>query len=299
MKTSFFAKIKRDKISWFMMSPYLVFYLLTILIPAIASIVLSFSYFDMFGALKFIGIDNYTRMFVDDDVFIIALSNTLVFAIVTGPVSYFLCFFFAWVINDLNPKVRAFVTLVFYAPSISGTVFVIWKFIMSPDAYGLFNSFLMRYGFIHQPLLWFSDPSMTLSLLILVQLWLSLGVGFLAFIAGLQNVDKSLYESGAIDGIKNRFQELIYITLPSMRSMLLFGAVTQITAAFSVGAISAELAGFPSIDYSGHTLILHAIDYGSMRFQMGYAAAICVVLFVIILFTYRLTTLGLSKIGKQ
>lgn len=297
-KLGFGKRLWRDRVSWLMMSPFLFFYLMTVLIPILASIALSFTYFNMFHMPSFVGLDNYVRLFLEDDVFMIALGNTLLFAIVTGPLSYALCFVLAWLINDIPPKLRAFVTLVFYAPSISSTLYVVWKFIMSPDSYGLLNGFLMKMGLIDEPLLWFTDPSMALPLLMIVQLWLSLGVGFLAFIAGLQNVDRSLYECGAIDGIRNRWQELWYITFPQMKPMLLFGAVTQITAVFSTSTISMELCGFPSIDYSAHTVLLHAVDYGTVRYQMGYAAAICVVLFIIIILTYKLSTFALSRVGK-
>lgn len=297
-RISFFDKLWTDRKSWFMMAPFLSFYLITILIPAVSSIALSFTYFNMFSAPQFIGFENYISMFLNDDIFLIALSNTLVFALVTGPVSYLICFLMAWIINDFRPKSRALITLVFYMPSISGAAYVVWKIILSPDGHGLLNGMLLKLGLIMKPLLWFSDSNMTLALLIIVQLWLSMGVGFLAFIAGLQNVDRSLYECGAIDGIRNRWQELWHITLPQMKSMLMFGAVTQITAAFSVSTLSMELAGFPSVDYAGQTLIVHALDYGSLRFEMGYAAAICVVLFLLILVSYSLATQLLRQVGK-
>src|SRR5690606_39519251 len=86
---------------------------------------------------------------------------------------------------------------------------------------------LMKLGIILEPIQWLADEKWILAILILVQLWLSLGTSFLAFIAGLQNIDKSLIEAGAMDGIKNRWQELWFITLPSMRPMLMFGAVMQ------------------------------------------------------------------------
>ena len=294
----FFKKLWRDRVSWLMMGPYLIFYCLMILIPAIVSIALSFTYFNMFTSPKFVGLDNYIRMFLNDDVFITALSNTLVAAVIIGPAGYLLCFILAWFINDISPKLRSIITLIFYAPSISGSAYVIFTFIFSSDSYGLANSFLMRWGFIDTPLLFFSNSNMALGLVIAVQLWLSLGVGFLAFIAGLQNVDRSLYECGAIDGIRDRWQELWYITLPQMKPMLLFGAVTQIASAFSVGPVSQALCGLPSVDYSAHTLLLHAVDYGSTRYQMGYAGAICVVLFILVLLTYKLAGYALSRIGQ-
>ena len=291
-------EIRRAGVSYLMLAPFLVFYALTVLIPIALVVVLSFTDYNMFQAPGFTGLSNYLNLFVSDTVFLKALTNTVYFALITGPVSFFLCFIIAWIINDFPPKVRAVVTLVFYAPSISGTAYTIWQFIFSPDSYGIANGLLMRLNLIREPLVWFQDPGMSLNLLILVQLWLSLGVGFLAFIAGLQNVDAELYEAGAMDGIRSRWQELWYITLPCMKPMLLFGGINQITTAFAVSDISMVLAGFPSIQYASHTLSLHAYDYGMVRYEMGYAAAISVVLFVLILFTYTLFTLILSKTGQ-
>jgi len=213
-------------------------------------------------------------------VFLIALKNTLLFARITGPVSYFMCLMFAWLVNELRPKVRAVSTLLFYAPSISGNVIFIWQYIFSDDAYGLINGLMMRLGLFKEPVEFLKEASATLPVLMIVQLWMSLGTSFLAFIAGLQCVDKALYESGAIDGIKNRFQELYYITLPSMKPQLMFGAVMQISATFAVGGISRDLIGFPSPLYSAHTVVLHMEDYGAMRYEMGYASTIAVVLFL-------------------
>ena len=285
--------------AWFMMLPFLAIYSFTTFIPAIASIVLSFCNYNMFQKLTWAGFNNYINLFLNDSIFIKALGNTVLFAVITGPLSFLLSFIVAWFINDLpSEKLRAFITLVFYAPSISGAATLVFKLIFNSDSNGYLNAFLLNAGIIQEPILWFQDSSMALWMVMLVQLWGSLGVGFLSFIAGLQNVDRSLYESGSIDGIRNRWQELWYITLPCMRPMLLFGAITQISLSFSCGTLSAELCGNPSVDYSAHTLLLHALDYQCNRLEMGYAAAISVVLFVMITFSYKFCNLLLSRIGK-
>lgn len=229
---------------------------------------------------------------------LIALKNTLLFAVITGPVSYIACFLFAWIINELSPKIRAVMTLVFYAPSISGNVFFIWLIIFSGDSYGYMNGFLMRLGVTLEPIQWLADERYVLAIVIIVQLWLSLGTSFLAFIAGLQTIDRSLVEAGTVDGIKNRWQELWYITLPSMRPQLMFGAVMQITASFAVAEISIALAGFPSVNYAAHTVVTHLMDFGTIRFEMGYASAIATVLFALMLGTNILTQKMLRKIGE-
>lgn len=241
------------------------------------------------------GLLNYSRLFLDDDVFLIAVQNTLVFAFITGPISYFMCLIFAWLINELPPKLRAFMTLVFYAPSISGSVYVIWQFIFSGDMYGLVNSTLMRLGILNEPIQWLMDPKYNMKILIGVQLWLSLGASFLAFIAGLQGINPELYEAGAIDGIRNRWQELWHITLPSMKPQLMFGAVMQVASSFAVSDIAMALAGFPSTNYSARTVVTHIVDYGTVRYEMGYASAIATVLFVAMVFTKEIIGLFLKE----
>lgn len=284
--------IRADRQEWGMLLPFLLLFGVFTILPVLSSLVLSFTDFNMLEPPSYVGLRNYIRLFIEDDIFLIAVRNTLIFAFLTGPVSYFACLVFAWLINELPPRPRSLMTLVFYAPSIAGNVYFIWLWIFSGDAYGLVNSFLMRLGLLDEPILWLADPRYNLRIIILVQLWLSLGVSFLAFIAGLQSIDASIYESGAVDGVRNRFQELIYLTLPSMGPQLMFGAVMQIAISFSVSGVSSALAGFPSTDYSAHTVVLHMQDYGTLRFEMGYASAIAAVLFL----TMLLTNSGIKRI---
>lgn len=280
------------------MAPYFTLFFVFTIFPVLISIVLSFTYFNVLELPQWVGWQNYARLFLEDDVFLIALKNTFLFAIITGPLSYIACFVFAWVINEFSPKIRAFLTLIFFAPSISGNIFFIWLIIFSGDSYGYVNGFLMRIGIIYEPIQWLQDPKYMLAIVMLVQLWLSLGTSFLAFIAGLQTIDETMYEAGAIDGIRNRWQELWYITLPSMRPQLMFGAVIQITTTFAVADVSMALAGFPSVQYAAHTIVTHLIDYGTIRFEMGYASAIATILFLIMMSTNLLTQKLLRKVGE-
>lgn len=274
-------RIKQDRWQeWLMIAPFLVVFVLFIILPILASIGLSFTDFNLLQTPNFVFLDNYKSLFLDDDIFLTSVKNTLIFALLTGPLSYFLCLLFAWLINEMPKRLRMLFTLIFYAPSIAGNIFVVWTAILSGDRYGVLNSILLQLGFITDPVKWLTDPAYTLGVVIVVQLWLSLGVSFLSFIAGFQGIDRSMYEAGAVDGIKNRFQELVYLTLPSMAPMLLFSAVMQITSSFGVGAVSAALVGNPSTDYSAHTVVLHMQDYGMVRYEMGYASAISVVLFL-------------------
>ncbi len=291
-------EIKRNKHYYILMSPYMVIFFTFTVIPVVFSMILSLFYFNMLEFPRFVGLQNYSRLLLNDDVFLIAVKNTLMFAVITGPISYFACFVFAWIINELSPKVRAFMTLVFYAPSIAGNVYFIWLVVFSGDRYGYLNGFLMKIGAILEPVQWLTNEKYIMTIIIIVQLWLSLGTSFLAFIAGLQTIDPSLVEAGAIDGIRNRWQELWFITLPSMRPQLLFGAVMQITAAFSVADVSISLAGFPSVNYAAHTIVTHLMDYGTIRFEMGYASAIATVLFAMMMGANLLTQKLLRKVGE-
>ncbi len=283
-------RVKKEiAVSYSMIAPFCLVFCVFTLIPIFCAIALSFTSFNMLELPEFTGWVNYRRLFFEDDVFLIALKNTLIFAIVTGPLSYILAFFFAWLINEMPPKLRVFMTVLFYAPSVSGNVYFIWQYMFSNDSYGLVNGLLMSWGIINEPILWFTDPEYNMIIIIIVQLWLSLGVSFLAFVAGLQSVDNSQYEAGAVDGIKNRFQELWYITLPNMKDMLLFGAVMQISGAFSVGDITQALSGgYNSVQYSALTIINHMTDYGTVRYEMGYASAISVVLFMMVYLSKKL-----------
>lgn len=291
-------EIKLNKVKYIMVAPFMISFFLFVFVPVLSSIILSFTNFNMLQTPKFIGYQNYANLLLNDEIFLIAIKNTLLIAFITGPVSYFMCFILAWLINELNKPLRVFLTVVFYAPSISGNAFLIWKLIFSSDLYGYANSKLIDWGFLQEPVLWLQDPKYIIWIIILVQLWLSLGVSFLAFIAGLQNVDRSLYEAGAIDGIRNRWQELWHITLPSMKPQLLFGAVMQITASFSVGDVSMQLAGFPSVSYAGRTVLTHLIDYGTVRFEMGYASATATLLFLSMIFANLVIQKLIRKVGQ-
>ena len=278
--------------------PFIILFLLFVIIPILISVVLSFTYFNMLEMPQWRGVDNYLRLFLDDDVFGTALVNTLKFAAVTGPLGYILCFVLAWLINELPPKIRSVVTLVFYAPALTSNVFFIWQYIFSGDQYGFLNNILMKYGFILEPIQWLTDTQYMLTVIMIVQLWLSLGVSFLSFIAGFQSVDGAMYEAAAIDGIQNRWQELWYVTLPMMKPQLLFGAVMQISSSFSVGAISQTLVGFPSKSYAAHTIVLHIMDYGTIRYEMGYACAISVVLFLMMMVFKSIVSRILARVGE-
>ena len=281
-----------------MLAPFLIFFCLFTIIPIFSSIYLSFTSYDMLSTPKFIGIGNYERMFVFDDVFGIVVKNTLVFAIIAGPIGFLLAFVLAWFVNEFSPAVRTVLSFMFYTPSLVGGGLFIWQVLFSGDAYGYLNSMLLSVGLITEPITWLKTPQYLMPIVIIVQLWQSMGVSFLANISGLQNVSRDMYEAGAIDGIRNRWQELRYITLPSMSTMLLFSAVMQIQSSFSVSAIAVTLAGYPSKSNAVDTIVSLMQDMATVRYELGYASAIAVVLFIMMVTTRLLVGKILSTVEK-
>lgn len=277
------------------LAPFTILFFCFTILPILSAVGLSFTYFNMLEPPKFVGLDNYIRMFFDDDVFLISLRNTAIFAIVTGPISYIISFMVAWLINEFNRGIRSILTLIFYLPSLAGNVYFVWTYIFSGDSYGFVNSTLIKLGIMNDPIMWLTDTRYMMGVVIVVILWLSMGTGFLSFVAGLQTMDRSLYEAAAVDGIKNRFAELWYVTLPQMVPQLLFGAVITISTSFAVGYECMNLTGFPSTDYGTNTLVLHILDFGGIRFEMGYASAVAVFLFALMLLLWNVINKTLSK----
>lgn len=290
--------IRRNKTAYFMVAPFFILFFLFTIIPVVLSLVLSLTNFNMLEFPDFIFMDNYVTLFLDDEYFITGLKNTVIFAIIVGPISYILSFVVAWFINELPPKIRALVTFVFYAPSIAGGASMIWTVMFSNDSYGWANGTLMKLGIIDTPILWFKDERFIMPLCILVALWMSLGTAFLSFIAGLQGINKSLFEAGAIDGVKNRWQELWYITLPSMKPQLMFGAILSITGAFGFGGTVMSLAGHPTTNYVAYTLTHHLSEYQGTRWEVGYASAITFILFLLQIGCSLLIQRLIAKLGE-
>ena len=281
-----------------LLMPFMGLFFIFTILPIVSSIVLSFTDYDMINTPRFTGLSNYLRMFTTDEVFPVAVKNTLLFSVITGPVSFFLAFLLAWLINEFRPGMRSLLAFLFYAPALIGNVYYIWQVAFSSDSYGYANSLLLSWGLITEPILWFRDVRFSMIIVMIVQLWLSIGISFLADIAGLQNVNPELYEAGAIDGIRTRWHELWYITLPSMKSILLFGAVMQIQATFSISAVPMALAGFPSVNNSVDTLVTHLMDVGTQRYELGYAAAVSVFLFMLMALFRILVGKALDLMGK-
>ena len=266
--SKFFTVLKERWQIYLLIGPFLILFVLMTVLPILSSVVLSFFNYDMVSPLSFSGVENYLRMFIQDDIFWTILKNTFILAILTGPTGFLLSFVLAWMINEFNQGLRTLLSFMFYVPSLVGNALYVWTVIFSSDSYGYMNSILLSLRLITQPKQWFSDSTLIVPIVVMIQLWMSMGISFLSNISGLQNINPELFEAGAVDGIRNRWQELWYITLPGMRNMLFFSAVMQIASAFSISNIVTTLAGYPTVGYAADTVVSYLTDIGSVRYEM-------------------------------
>ncbi len=281
-----------------LLAPFFIVFCLMTVLPVLASIVLSFFNFDMVSLPRFAGLENYIRMFLQDDIFPIVLKNTILLAILTGPLGFLLSFVLAWFINEFGRAARTLFSFMFYAPTLAGHAVYIWQIAFSSDSYGYVNSMLISLGILTEPVAWLSSTDYIVPLVVIIQLWSGLGISFLSNVSGLQNINNELYEAGAIDGIRNRWQELWYITLPGMKHMLLFSAVMQIASSFSISGIIQQLAGYPTVNYAADTIVSYLADVGTVKYEMGYASALSVVLFLLMVGTRWIFTKLINKAGR-
>jgi len=279
--------------------PFLSLFFIFTVLPIISSVVLSFFDYDMVSSPIFTGLQNYVRLFTGDSTFMTVFINTLKFSVITGPIGFLLSFILAWMINEFGHVMRTVLTFLFYAPALVGNAYFIWQILFSGDSFGYANNFLISFGLTTEPIQWFKNPEYNMTIIMIIQLWMGMGVSFLSNIAGLQNVNTELYEAGAIDGIRTRWHELWYITLPSMKDILFFSAIMQIQAVFSIGTIVTTLAGYPSVNNSVDTIVSYITDVGATRYEMGYASTISVILFMVILFFRYVVVALLKLIGKS
>jgi len=281
-------RAKRKEISFIilLLLPYAASFFIFIILPVIVAVILSFTNFDAIQSPTFVGFANYIRLLTEDDIFMQhVLPNTLIFALVAGPLGFLLSFILAWMLAQVTKRPRTILALMIYAPTLAVgvTIQVVWQALFSGDESGYINAWFLSMGFINEPVQWLQDPRYLMPIMILVTVWSSMGVGFLAMLSGILNIDPELYEAAYIDGLKSRVQEVFRITLPSMKPQLLFGAVMAVVSTFQAGAIGVQLSGAnPTPNYAGQLILNHIEDHGFIRFEMGYAAAISVVLLVMI-----------------
>jgi multiple sugar transport system permease protein len=274
------------------LSMYASLFIIFIVVPVLAAFLLSFTFFDTIQPPYYLGLNNYISLITRDDIFMrYVLPNTIQFALIVGPGGYVLAFLLAWILAQLPRIPRTVFALILYSPSMTAGVAmtVVWKTLFSGDQTGYLNSFLMEWGFLREPVQWLQSPDYLMLIMIMVTLWSSMGIGFLAMLAGILEINPELYEAAAMDGMSSRWQEIFYITIPSMKPQMLFGAVMAIVSTFQAGAIGVSLSGTnPTPQYAGQLIVNHIEDYGFLRYEMGYAAAVSVVLLLMVLFFSRI-----------
>lgn len=279
--------------------PYALLFLTFIMVPTLMAVCLSFTNYNAVQTPSFIGFVNYINLFTQDTVFMqYVLPNTVVYSLIVGPVGYVLSFFLAWSLSQLSKLPRTIFALIIYSPSMTSGVAmsVIWRTIFLGEERGVLNAALLQMGIITEPIVWLSDPTYIMPIVVIVALWSNMGLGFLTMLAGLLNVNPDLYEAAAIDGIRNRVQEAVYITIPSMKPQMLFSAVMTVVGAFQAGGIGVALTGSnPTPQYAAQMVANHIDDYGLIRYEMGYAAAASVVLLMMIYAFYLLA----NKLFKE
>ncbi len=282
VKKGFREWLRKNATGYLFLLPFLVLFAVFVIVPVAVAMYYSLTDYNMIQRPHLVGLRNYINLILDDDVFLISLKNTLIFAVITGPIGYFASFLMAWMIT-LVKRGRGFFSLMFYAPSLTSGIAManIWLILFSGDRYGYINNLLLRLGVLYEPILWTKDATYVLPVIMIISVWMSMGTGFLVFLAGLQNMDPALYEAGRVDGIRSRFQELRYITLPMMKPQMLFGAINAIVGAFGVFDVTTAVAGMPSPNYAAHTIVAHLYDYAFTRFSMGYASSIAMILFLL------------------
>lgn len=291
---------KMNSPAWFI-TPYWILFTFLIIIPVIAAVFLSFTAFDAINTPQFRGVDNYIELITTDTVFMqYVLSNTLKFALIVGPVGYFLSFILAWMLAQITKGPRTILAIILYSPSLTMGVAMgtMWRIIFSGDSQGYLNSMLLDLGLILEPIQFLQSPQYLMTIMIIISIWSSMGVGFLAMLAGVLNIDQTLYEAAYMDGIKNRTQEILYITIPSMKPQMFFGAVMAVVSTFQAGGIGVVLSGSnPTPQYAGQLIVNHIEDFGFIRYMMGYAAAVSVVLLLGVYFISKITSRLLRERG--
>lgn len=285
---------KKNRVFYIMLLPFTIIFTIFTVIPAVGGLLVSFTDFNGMTFPNLVGFDNYIRLFLKDATFITVFKNTLLQAVLVGPIGFLLSFVIAWLINELPKGIRLVIIFLVYSPSFSGTLYTVWQYVFSNDANGVVNSLLQKLGL--EPISWLSNSSYSMGIVIFVSIWMSFGAGFLSFVAGFRGLDRAYYEAAAIDGLRNRWQELYYVTLPQMRPQLLFGAVQSIGAGFAAGAINQALAGYPSTDHATDTIVLYMSELGKTRFEYGYAAAMSIVLLLITQISWRLVNRTLKTV---
>ncbi|WHY01222.1 sugar ABC transporter permease [Neobacillus sp. DY30] len=261
-------------------SPMLIGVSVLVLLPIFATFALSFadwSFITPLSQLKWVGFDNFTRLF-EDTVFLKSLRNNAIF-VLTVPICMAISLLIAVTI-DRNVYLKGFFKVAFFMPYISSVVAiaVVWQVLFHPSQ-GPINQVLMSLG-IENPPLWIADPNYALISIMIIQIWISIGFNMIIYLAGLQSIPRDLYEAADIDGA-NAWVKFRHITLPMISPTSFFLFITGIISTFKVFDLIAVLTkGGPMNSTS--MIVWNLYDTAFVNLKIGYASAMAVVLFIVV-----------------
>ncbi len=262
------------------LSPALLVFSVFVLYPIVAVVYYSFTDYSIVTPPVWVGLRNYQEL-VKDPIFWQSLSHSFTYLLVM-PTLVFLCIILAIVVNRKLPGINVFRAM-YYIPVISGSIAVgiAWRLML--DTNGLLSSLLLSLGMIQEPIQWLSEPSYTLTICMLLTIWLGLGHYMMIFLAGLQNIPEELYDAAMIDGC-NAWQKHWHVSLPGLRPQVTFVAVISSLAALQVfNEIYILTGGLGGILNSASTIVFYLWRSAFVLQHAGYASAVAMVLLVITL----------------
>ncbi|WP_082927770.1 carbohydrate ABC transporter permease [Paenibacillus oryzisoli] len=285
-------KWKNNLAGYLFLAPSLLVLIVFVMIPIFYSAGLSFFSWDMLRPNPtFIGLENYERMFTNDE-FYHSLKLTFLFALITVPGSLSIALFFALLLDRGSKKLIVLIRSMFFMPMVTSTVAisVVWMFIFHPD-YGLMNQFLGWFGV--EPLSWLNDTKTSLLSISIMSIWKSIGYCVIIFLAGLQSIDNQVMEAAKVDGA-TKWQTIIKIKLPLLTPSIFLLLILQTIEQFQTfSQVDVMTQGGPA--KSSELIVVQLYHYAFELFQMGYASAISMVIFGIVLLLVLLQMLLLGK----
>lgn len=271
-------KTKNTILGYTFLLPNIIGFTIFTLIPILVALVLSFTSWDGFGEINFIGIENFVRLF-SDDIFKTSMWNTLIFTAGSVPITLLLALGVAMLMNKGLKGIRIF-RAAFFLPYVTAAlaIAVVWQLLYHPTM-GPINQVLMGLG-IENPPKWLSSTKMAMLSVIIMYVWKMIGYYMVIFLAGLQGVPKQLYEAAEIDGA-NGWRKFINITIPMLSPVIFFTTIMGIINSFKVFTeVYALTGGGPG--YSTNVMVYNIYVESFQKYNLGYASAMSYVLFAII-----------------
>ncbi len=281
---SFCDEMHKNRSAYFMMTPFFVLFIAFTVLPVIGALPTAFTDFKLPGSAAFAGIENFRDLFIENELFISALKNTLVSFLITGLGGFVLCIFAAWLISPLGKRLKTVFAVILCLPSFLYGAFAVCGIAFGEGMESPLNSALMCLGIITSPVDWLNSTPASFLLMQLSKLWGTFGISFLVTLAGFDEAhgcceNAELYDAARIDGLSNRFGHLIFVTIPVSAPHLALAAVLQIAAALSPGSVFTTTP-------ANMTLTDYMLTMGAGEFDIGMASAVGVLITAFSLLVY-------------